>query len=129
MRLAIGCGQGIDVPSSLRKLGEAEAPVIRHFHAKDSLVYDWNARVNGVLDAKHYGDEIRRAWIFRTVGYGHDAGVWKDIISTLRMIGYDGVLSIEHEDSLMAANEGFLKAIAFLKDCVISEAPSEMTWA
>ena len=121
--------QGIDAPSALRWLGEQEAPVIRHFHAKDSLVYEWNSRVNGVLDTKHYGDEINRAWIFRTVGYGHGPEVWKDMISTLRMIGYDGVLSIEHEDSLMTANEGFLKAIAFLKDCVISEAAGEMTWA
>jgi len=39
------------------------------------------------------------------------------------------VLSIEHEDSLMTANEGFLKAIAFLKDAVIAEAPGAMTWA
>jgi len=121
--------QGIDVPSALRWLGEEKDPVIRHFHAKDSLVYEWNARVNGVLDTKHYGDEINRGWIFRTVGYGHDAGCWKDIISTLRMIGYDGVLSIEHEDSLMSSNEGFQKAIAFLKECVIFEQTGEMTWA
>ena len=45
------------------------------------------------------------------------------------MVGYDGVLSIEHEDSLMSSNEGFLKAIAFLKECLIFEAPSEMSWA
>ncbi len=121
--------QGIDIPSALRWLGEEQDPVIRHFHAKDSLVYDWNARVNGVLDTKHYGDEINRGWIFRTVGYGHGAEVWKDIISTLRMIGYDGTLSIEHEDSLMSSNEGFQKAIAFLKECVIFEDTGEMTWA
>jgi len=82
-----------------------------------------------VLDTKHYGDELNRSWIFRALGYGHDDLVWKDLISTLRMCGYDGVLSIEHEDSLMTANEGFLKAVAFLKDAVISEAPGAMTWA
>jgi sugar phosphate isomerase/epimerase len=92
-------------------------------------VYEWNARVNGVLDTKHYGDEINRGWIFRTVGYGHGPEVWKDIVSTLRMIGYDGVLSIEHEDSLMSPNEGFQKAIAFLKECLIFEQIGEMTWA
>jgi len=121
--------QGIDPCAALRHLGEEKDPVIRHFHAKDSLVYDWNARVNGVLDTKHYGDEINRSWIFRTVGYGHGADAWKDIISTLRMIGYDGVLSIEHEDSLMSSNEGFQKAIAFLKECLIFEQTGEMTWA
>ena len=93
------------------------------------MVYEWVARVNGVLDAKHYGDEANRAWIFRTVGYGHDASVWKDMISTLQMYGYDGVLSIEHEDSLMSADEGFWKAVQFLQDVIIEEMPSAMTWA
>jgi sugar phosphate isomerase/epimerase len=122
--------QGIDNTAAIRWLSEAKhGKVIQHFHAKDSLVYDWNAKVNGVLDTKHYGDEINRSWIFRTVGYGHDDAVWKDIISTLRMVGYDSVLSIEHEDSLMSSNEGFLKAIAFLKEATIFESPGEMTWA
>ncbi|MFQ6099462.1 MAG: sugar phosphate isomerase/epimerase family protein [Armatimonadota bacterium] len=118
--------QGIDAPSAIRWLG---GDVIKHFHAKDSKVHPWNARVNGVLDTKHYGDEYHRAWIFRTVGYGHDAGVWRDIVSELRMIGYDYVLSIEHEDSLMSAEEGFKKAVAFLKEAAIAEMPGEMTWA
>lgn len=124
--------QGIDPSAAIRWLGEKDEgarPFIQHVHAKDSAVYLWNAGVNGVLDTKPYGDEINRSWIFRTVGYGHDAGAWKDMISTLRMVGYDGVLSIEHEDSLMSSNEGFLKAVAFLKECIISEAPTAMTWA
>jgi sugar phosphate isomerase/epimerase len=124
--------QGIDPSAAIRwlgKKGEGARSYFQHVHAKDSLVYEWNSKVNGVLDTKPYGDEINRGWIFRTVGYGHDAGVWKDMISTLRMVGYDGVLSIEHEDSLMSSNEGFLKAIAFLKDALIFEAPSAMTWA
>jgi len=124
--------QGIDPSAALRWLGEKAGDgrsFIQHFHAKDSLVYEWNSKVNGVLDTKHYGDEINRGWIFRTVGYGHDAGLWKDMISTLRMVGYDGVLSIEHEDSLMSSNEGFLKANAFLKECVIFEPKTGMTWA
>ena len=37
------------------------------------------------------------------------------------MVGYDHVLSIEHEDSLMSGPEGLRKAIAFLKDVVIAE--------
>ena len=85
--------------------------------------------MNGVLDTKPYGDEINRSWIFRTVGYGNSAEVWKDIVSTLKMIGYDGVLSIEHEDSLMSVNEGFKKAVAFLKDVIVSEKAGEMWWA
>lgn len=124
--------QGIDPSAAIRWLAEqakGARSFFQHVHAKDSLVYEWNSKVNGVLDTKHYGDEINRGWIFRTVGYGHDYSVWKDMISTLRMVGYDGVLSIEHEDSLMSSNEGFLKAIAFLKEVLIFEAPSAMSWA
>jgi len=120
--------QGMDPASAVRWL-QSKGAVIQHVHAKDVCVYDWNARVNGVLDTKHYGDEVNRSWIFRSLGYGHDDLEWKDLISTLRMCGYDGALSIEHEDSLMTANEGFLKAVAFLKDCAIMEAAGEMTWA
>ena len=44
------------------------------------------------------------------------------------MAGYDGALSIEHEDSLMSTNEGFTKAVEFLKSTVITETPGEAWW-
>ena len=84
---------------------------------------------NGVLDTKKYTREHERSWIFRTVGYGNDAIVWKDIVSNLRLVGYDHVLSIEHEDSIMSAAEGLKKAIAFLKDIVIAEPAGKAYWA
>ncbi len=117
--------QGMDPAACLRKLG----PAVFHFHAKDCKVDPFNAAVNGVLDTKHYGDEIRRSWIFRTIGYGHGEEVWRDIISTLRLIGYDGVLSIEHEDSLMSTGEGFTKGVEFLKSLIIKEKTGAMWWA
>ena len=82
-----------------------------------------------MLDTKHYGDEIHRSWIFRSVGYGHDYQVWKDMMSALRLVGYDGMISIEHEDSLMTPTEGLEKAIAMLKDVMIFESKGEMWWA
>lgn len=117
--------QGIDPVASIRRLG----PAIHHFHAKDTRVDAINTAVNGVLDTKHYSDEINRSWIFRSVGYGHTHQVWKDIVSNLRMVGYDDVLSIEHEDSLMSGNEGLKKAIAFLKEVLVFEDKGEMFWA
>ncbi len=120
--------QGIEPSAAIRWL-QSKGDVIKHFHAKDTMVYAWNTRVNGVLDTKHYGDEINRSWLFRSVGYGHGLEEWNDIVSTLRMTGYDGVLSIEHEDSLMSPNEGFKKAIDLLKQSIIFESPGEMTWA
>ena len=74
-------------------------------------------------------DERNRGWISRTCGYGHDAGWWKEIISTLRMFGYDYVLSIEHEDSLMSAEEGLTKAAEFLNGIVINEQAGAAWWA
>lgn len=90
---------------------------------------DANSKVNGVLDTKHYGDEINRSWIFRTMGYGHGFEVWNEIFSTLKMVGYDGAISIEHEDSLMSAEEGLEKAIEFLKNSIIFKSTGEMFWA
>jgi len=117
--------QGIDPIAAIRKLGDA----IYFFHAKDTRIDALNTAVNGVLDTKHYGDEIHRSWIFRSVGYGHDYQLWKDIVSNLRMVGYDDVLSIEHEDSLMTGNEGLQKAISFLKQVLVFEGKGEMFWA
>ena len=117
--------QQIDVVAAVRALGDA----IFHVHAKDCGINRLNTQVNGVLDAKRYTQERDRAWLFRTVGYGNDAAVWRDLISALRLGGYDNVLSIEHEDSLMSPNEGLRKAVAFLKDLVIREQPGEAYWA
>jgi sugar phosphate isomerase/epimerase len=117
--------QGIDPVAAIRYLGDA----IHFFHAKDTRIDAINTAANGVLDTKHYADEIHRSWIFRTVGYGHDYQVWKDMVSALRMVGYDDVMSIEHEDSLMTPSEGLEKAIAFLKQVMTFESKGEMWWA
>jgi sugar phosphate isomerase/epimerase len=117
--------QGMEPIACVRKLGKA----IFHVHAKDVKVYEENARINGVLDTKHYGDELNRSWLFRTCGYGHGTEWWNDFVSTLRLVGYDGVLSIEHEDSLMSNMEGLGKAVAFLKDVLIRQKVTAMTWA
>ena len=117
--------QGIEPVAAIRALEGA----IFHFHAKDTKVDKYNTAVNGVLDTKPYGDEIHRSWVFRSVGYGNDETYWKEIISNLRMIGYDYAISIEHEDSLMSQNEGLSKAVEMLQRVLIKENPAEMWWA
>lgn len=117
--------QGMDPVAVIKALG----PAIFHFHAKDTKIDGYNTAVNGVLDTKHYGDEFHRSWIFRSVGYGMDAAQWKEMISALRMVGYDYAVSIEHEDSLMSPYEGLEKAISFLKDVLIYQKKGEMWWA
>lgn len=117
--------QGIDPCAAIKALKGA----IYHFHAKDTKIDARNCDVNGVLDTKHYGDILSRSWVFRTVGYGHGKEVWNDIISTLKAVGYDGAISIEHEDGLMSSSEGLEKAIAFLKEVIIYQNAGDMWWA
>ena len=117
--------QGMDPVEAIRTLGDA----IYFVHGKDVRVDRTNVAKNGVLDTKHYSDVLNRAWVFRTMGYGHDFKMWKDIVSMLKLVGYDDVISIEHEDSLMSPTEGLQKAIALLKEVLISEQAGEMWWA
>jgi sugar phosphate isomerase/epimerase len=129
---SIGCNydpshmfwQSIDPIAAIRVLDDA----IFHVHAKDTQLYPANLVRTGVLDTKPYTDERHRGWIFRTCGYGHGAEWWKEFVSTLRMYGYDGVLSIEHEDSLMSPEEGLTRAALFLNDIVIKQRPAAAWW-
>lgn len=116
--------QQMDPLVCVRELGEA----IFHVHAKDTYVDAQNVRRNGVLDTRPYTDEAKRSWIFRTIGYGHGPQFWRALVSELRMAGYDGVISIEHEDSLMSVDEGFRKAVSFLRDTVMTDSPGEAWW-
>ncbi len=116
---------GVDPVAAIRKLGDA----IVHVHGKDCYVDPINISVNGCNDNKPYGDILNRAWTFRSIGYGHGATVWKDIISALRLVGYDYVISIEHEDAIMSTDEGLAKGVAMLKETNIFEQPGEMFWA
>ena len=119
--------QGIDATEAIRYLGERDA--IHHVHAKDTRVYDANARVKGVLDTTAYTEEPDRSWLFRSIGYGHDEAHWKDVVSTLRMVGYEGALSNEHEDSLTSSREGLEKAVDVLRRAVFETQPGEAYWA
>ena len=116
--------QGIDPLAAIKSLEES----IYHVHAKDTAIDPQNTAVNGVLDTKSYGDLPHRSWIFRTVGYGHSLLDWRHIVSALRTVGYDYVLSIEHEDAMASVNEGFSKAVAFLRESVLSETPTQAWW-
>ena len=129
---SIGCNydpshmfwQGIDPIGAIRILGDA----ILHVHAKDTQLYPVNLTRTGVLDTKPYTQERDRGWIFRTCGYGHGAEWWKEFVSTLRMFGYDYVLSIEHEDSLLSPEEGLTKAAQFLNEIILKEQPVAAWW-
>lgn len=117
--------QGIDPCAAIIKLRDC----MYHFHAKDTYIDPQNSAINGILDLKSVDTNANlaeRSRYFRTVGYGHDALTWKRMISTLVLIGYDHVVSIEHEDPLMSRDEGLRRAAEFLKQILITESPAWM---
>ena len=112
--------QGIDPIVAVQCLGRA----VFHVHAKDTKMNEQNIARHGVLDTQPYGREMERSWTFRTVGWGHGVEFWTDFLSALRLVGYDDVISIEHEDSLMSPAEGFQKAVAFLNQLLLRDKPN-----
>ncbi|MDP5274434.1 sugar phosphate isomerase/epimerase family protein [Chengkuizengella axinellae] len=118
--------QGIDPLEAIKILGKHNA--IHHFHAKDTTIDQNNVNRFGLTDMQSYSNMLDRAWQFRTVGFGHDIKTWADIISTLRLVGYDYVISIEHEDGLMSIDEGFTKAVSNLHQVLLKEPLGDMWW-
>ncbi|SDK17787.1 sugar phosphate isomerase/epimerase family protein [Sediminibacillus albus] len=119
--------QGIDPVEAIKILGRENA--IHHFHAKDTIIDKRNVNMHGLTDMTPYTKMKERAWYFRSVGFGHDMKTWADIISTLRLMDYDYVVSIEHEDGLMSIDEGFTKAVQNIQPVMIKESTGEMWWA
>ena len=110
--------QGADVVAVINALGREGA--IFHVHAKDTYLNRANVMLNGVLDTKPGTAGPReavaaRSWTFRTIGYGQGERTWREIVSALQANGYDGVVSIEHEDPLLSLDEGFAKAVELLQ--------------
>jgi sugar phosphate isomerase/epimerase len=108
--------QGIDPAAAVSVLGERDA--IAHVDAKDTELLADRVAVDGVLETRPAAAVDARAWRFRTIGCGHDAAEWGRIVAALRAVGYDGVVSIEHEDRLLPADEGLARAVSLLAGIV-----------
>ena len=118
--------QGIDPVDAVREIGRAGALV--HVHAKDTQLDGANIRRNGVLDTRPYAEVLDRSWTFRTVGFGHAEDLWRRLLSTLAAVGYDGAVSIEHEDPLMSIDEGLAKAARLLEQELPRERAGDLWW-
>jgi sugar phosphate isomerase/epimerase len=115
---------GADIPTVINSL----AGSIFNVHAKDVRVNRAVAARDGLLDPTSISRARDRAWNYVTLGLGHPQGeaFWADFVYQLRAAGYDGVLSIEHEDTLVSAREGVARAAALLRRVALVEAPD---WA
>lgn len=93
--------QGIDYLHAV----EVFAGRIFHTHAKDTEIVGHRLRWLGCLESGW--------WRYVIPGYGEiDWGIY---IARLRRNGYDGVLSIEHEDGALGREEGFTKGLRHLR--------------
>jgi sugar phosphate isomerase/epimerase len=81
---------------------------IFHVHAKDGWVNPpRRARVGSNGDGW---------WRYVLPGYGRIR--WGEFLTTLRQVGYDGVISVEHEDDAFGPHEGFVKSVRYLRSLV-----------
>lgn len=118
-------GANLD-PSHLMWMGadpfasvQALAGAIYHVHAKDTRIEPSHlirTRLE-VLSAQH---REQRAWNYATLGEGHPDGArfWAQFCLALCDAGYDGVLSIEHEDVAHTPEQGLRMSVDLLRSAI-----------
>ncbi len=102
---------GMDPIVMIRHLGDA----IRHVHAKDTRLNPELMAINGLLDPTPFSDHEKRSWNYCAMGDGHDASYWQTFFAELAAIGYDGPISIEHEDVTVHGREALERNVSFLR--------------
>jgi sugar phosphate isomerase/epimerase len=84
---------------------------------KDTVFFPDNVNKYGVLNFAFETKDLDSASeTFRAVGYGHSASLWKAVMKAYMDIGYEGILSIENEDPILAGEVGVERAAYVLKN-------------
>jgi len=102
---------GADPLIAAERLGKA----VYHVHAKDTFLNPPVQATTSLLENGSLTDIPGRSWSYITLGFGHGEEWWRQFCYRLKMGGYDGWLSIEHEDVLLNSLEGLEKSVALLK--------------
>ncbi|HEY5706780.1 MAG TPA: sugar phosphate isomerase/epimerase [Terrimicrobiaceae bacterium] len=108
---------GADPLAAINALGDA----IHHVHAKDTFMNKPALNLTGRLETIGHENVRDRAWSYITLGYGHGEEWWRQFCYRLRLNGYDGWLSIEHEDIVLSRMEGMRRSVDLLKRTMIEE--------
>jgi sugar phosphate isomerase/epimerase len=111
---------GADPLAAAEALGDA----VYHVHAKDTMLNAPVQATTSLLENGSLMDIPARSWSYITLGFGHGEEWWRQFCYRLKMAGYDGWLSIEHEDVLLNSLEGLEKSVALLQG-VMPVAPSD----
>ncbi len=106
--------QGCDPIEVIHLLGKEGA--IYHAHMKDTVMFKDNVDKYGVLNFAFTKELSQASETFRAVGYGHGANLWKEIVRAYMDVGYQGILSIENEDPILAGEVGVERAVYVLKN-------------
>ena len=93
-------------------------------HAKDTYLNDGVLNLTGRLETIGHEHVKDRAWSYITLGIGHGEQWWRQFCYRLRLNGYDGWLSIEHEDIILSRMEGMRRSVDLLKSALAGE-PSD----
>jgi sugar phosphate isomerase/epimerase len=105
---------GADPIAAIAALGDA----IHHVHAKDTRLEPDRLALRSRLETTPHARVAERCWNFVTLGYGHDASFWGSFCGALRAVGYDDVLSIEHEDASMTPEQGVRESVDVLRAAI-----------
>lgn len=106
--------QGCDPIEVIHFLGKQG--MIFHAHMKDTVLFKDNVEKYGVLNFAFTKDLAQASETFRSVGYGHSANTWKEIVKAYMDVGYQGILSIENEDPILPGEVGVERAVYVLKN-------------
>ena len=117
--------QGMDPLVIVGELASNDA--LFHVHAKDTYIDAWTVRRTGVLETSSHSSQ-QRAWRFTTMGHGHDLAFWRALVTELCAAGYDGVLSVEHEDSFAPIDEALKRSVAILQESIWREPSAGASW-
>ncbi|MCL4459883.1 MAG: sugar phosphate isomerase/epimerase [Chloroflexi bacterium] len=112
--------QLIDPVIFIKKFGKR----IYHAHAKDSELQADELPRSGVIPTGAW-TRPDRGFRFRCPGWGEVN--WRRVMTALLAVGYDYVLSYEHEDPVMSREDGVEKCIQYLKPLIIKK-PLEVVW-
>ena len=116
--------QEIDPFEAMHYLGK----LIENVHLKDTLTHEPNRRLRGRFDSTGLDGYRERSWTFTIPGWGHNEQTWREVISTLRFLGYEGILSLEMESEYIDIQEGLEKAAAFIKPMLLEKPPGVSWW-
>jgi sugar phosphate isomerase/epimerase len=110
--------QGVDCPRAIEALGEA----ILHFHARDCHINKREMRRNGFFSPDTSSGDKEHPYEYRIAGSGQRREYWIDMMYALQRSGYQGAISVRHEDMSLDRDEGLSKTMHFLSDIIPGKA-------